>query len=74
MKLNAADCTAPTRDLTELAARPVCVAGAPGEIGVGLQARWGGLVDQILLGVDFWLRHADNPEWGEATRLLQAGA
>ena len=49
-----------------------CVAGTPGEIGGQLAARWGGLVDQISLGVDFWERHAADRAWQDAAARLKA--
>lgn len=48
-----------------------CVAGDPREIGEGLKARWGGLVDQISLGVDFWQRHGESAEWQQALAKLK---
>jgi probable F420-dependent oxidoreductase len=48
-----------------------CVTGAPEEIGAGLKARWGGLVDQISLNVDFWERHGESREWQEAAAKLK---
>lgn len=48
-----------------------CVTGTPGEIGAGLKARWGELVDQISLNVDFWARHGVSREWQEAVAMLK---
>ena len=47
-----------------------CTAGAPDELCAGLQRRWGDLVDQISLPIDYWLRHADNRDWQVASAAL----
>ncbi len=48
-----------------------CVSGAPDAIGAGLAARWGGMADQISLGVDYWNTHQDNRLWTEAAEKLR---
>lgn len=48
-----------------------CPSGTPGEIGTALGERWGGLVDQISLPVDFWLRHGKTAEWQDAAAKLK---
>ena len=40
-----------------------CISGDPAQICDGFADRWSGLVDQLSLPVDYWLRHADNPDW-----------
>jgi len=50
-----------------------CVGGTPAEIAAGLGERWGGLVDQISLGIDFWLRHGETQEWQDAAARLRGG-
>jgi probable F420-dependent oxidoreductase len=47
-----------------------CITGAPDAIGDGLKRRWGGLVDQISLPVDFWLKHAGKPDWQRGQAVL----
>lgn len=51
-----------------------CITGTPAEIADGLKRRWGKLVDQISLPVDFWMRHADDSEWQRASGALCASA
>lgn len=48
-----------------------CVTGTPDVIGAGLQQRWRGLVDQISLPADFWLRHGESSEWQNAATALR---
>jgi probable F420-dependent oxidoreductase len=47
-----------------------CITGAPDAIGEGLKKRWGGLIDQISLPVDFWLKHAGNADWQRGAAAL----
>ncbi|MCB2074127.1 MAG: TIGR03617 family F420-dependent LLM class oxidoreductase [Novosphingobium sp.] len=47
-----------------------CATGAPAELGEELGRRWGGLIDQMSLPVDFWLRHSDEREWQIAAARL----
>lgn len=50
-----------------------CIAGDPAEMCSGFASRWSGLVDQISLPVDYWLRHADNTDWkAGSARLINA--
>jgi probable F420-dependent oxidoreductase len=49
-----------------------CVSGAADAVGEALRARWGGLVDQISLPVDYWLRHEGDPAWTSAAQALTA--
>ncbi|MEZ5734239.1 MAG: TIGR03617 family F420-dependent LLM class oxidoreductase [Novosphingobium sp.] len=51
-----------------------CTSGAPAELCEGLGQRWGDLVDQISLPVDYWLRHAENSEWQTASAALMASS
>jgi hypothetical protein len=48
-----------------------CVSGAPDAIGAGLAERWGGMADQISLGVDYWNTHRDNRLWTAAAEKLR---
>lgn len=47
-----------------------CACGTPGELSEELGRRWGDIADQISLPFDFWLRHANNPEWQEGSARL----
>lgn len=48
-----------------------CISGAPDAIGAGLEARWGGLADQISLNGDYWKTHQDDPLWTDALQKLR---
>jgi probable F420-dependent oxidoreductase len=50
-----------------------CISGDPGELGEGFARRWSGLVDQLSLPVEYWLRHADNPDWQAGSARLIDG-
>jgi probable F420-dependent oxidoreductase len=50
------------------------IAGAPDAVGEALRTRWGGLVDQVSLPVEFWTRHRDDPAWARAAAELAATA
>ncbi len=50
-----------------------CISGDPAELCERMGARWSGLVDQVSLPVEYWLRHAGNPDWESgAARLMDA--
>ncbi|MDG2004789.1 MAG: TIGR03617 family F420-dependent LLM class oxidoreductase [Novosphingobium sp.] len=51
-----------------------CVSGGPAEMCEGFNSRWNGLVDQISLPVEYWLRHADNAEWKTGSAKLIDGS
>ena len=48
-----------------------CVSGKPEELAAGLAKRWGSLVDQISLPVDYWTRHQGDPAWARAASRLR---
>lgn len=48
------------------------ITGSPGEIREGLARRWDGLVDQISINADYWLRHAGSREWRDSVAALSA--
>jgi probable F420-dependent oxidoreductase len=47
-----------------------CLSGDPAGLCEGFAKRWGGLVDQVSLPVEYWLRHEDNPDWKAGTAKL----
>ena len=50
-----------------------CISGDPAELCERMRARWCGLVDQVSLPVEYWLRHAGNPDWKSgAARLMES--
>jgi probable F420-dependent oxidoreductase len=49
-----------------------CTTGTPAEIAEGFARRWGGLVDQISLNLDFWRRHGASQAWQDAAAKLAA--
>jgi probable F420-dependent oxidoreductase len=49
-----------------------CTSGDPVELCEGLKRRWGGLVDQISLPVDYWLRHENDRDWQIGSQALTA--
>jgi len=50
-----------------------CISGDPAELCDGLASRWSGLVDQVSLPVEYWLRHADNADWKAGSARLIDG-
>jgi len=47
-----------------------CISGDPAGLCEGFAERWSGLVDQISLPVEYWLRHEDNSDWKAGTARL----
>jgi probable F420-dependent oxidoreductase len=51
-----------------------CISGDPAELSARMGDRWSGLVDEVSIPVEYWLRHADNAEWkAGSARLMDAG-
>lgn len=50
-----------------------CISGEPAELCERFAERWTGLVDQLSLPVEYWLRHEDNAEWKAASARLMGG-
>ena len=50
-----------------------CISGEPAELCERLAARWDGLVDQISIPVEYWLRHESNAEWKAGSARLIDG-
>ncbi|MCB2079237.1 MAG: TIGR03617 family F420-dependent LLM class oxidoreductase [Novosphingobium sp.] len=47
-----------------------CIAGDPEELCEQMGSRWGGIVDQVSLPVDYWLTHAQQPGWKRGSAKL----
>jgi hypothetical protein len=50
-----------------------CISGDPAQMCEGIGERWNGLVDQVSLPVDYWLRHESNADWKAGSARLIGG-
>jgi len=50
-----------------------CISGDPAQMCEGFAKRWSGLVDQVSLPVEYWLRHESNADWKAGSARLIDG-